>query len=395
MLSLVFGDSHVGRALPGRAGARGRRAAWQLGLLGALGSGVLGGAVIGGTLLGCGSNGGDAETVVLADTGNLTALTSRNLDIPTAVAVRGNVAWVAESQFDHYGPFGFDAPGAFRLVGIPLTAVEGSPPTAQTIDLPANFFPEGITASRGGRLYVGSIADGSIYTVGPNETTATPFLAKGTLKYPSVLGMTTNGDGTILWVCNTVTSPPRDTLSSAAIIGIDAQNRQIKATHELPQSAAGAFCNDIVISGNGTLWATESFGGRLFRIPAAQLLDDSAATAWLQASELSGPNGPEPGRFGANGLALMSGKLFVVNSSRGTLLSIDPTLAEPVSSDLQPVAISEDGMGVSLANPDGISTVSGSNTDLLVVESGFYVGDNGMLLDRGGKRLTRISLDTQ
>jgi len=183
-------------------------------------------------------------------------------------------------------------------------------------------------------------------------------------------------------------------LPSAAIVGIGAADRKIKATHELPASAAGAFCNDIVISANGTLWATESFGGRLFRIPEAQLLENSPATAWLQASELSGPNGPAAGAFGANGLALLSGKLFVANSSRGTLLSIDPTLPEPTSSDLHPVAISEAGMtGVSLANPDGITKVS--DTDILVVENGFYVDENNMIVDRGGKRLTRVSLDTQ
>jgi len=389
MLSLVFGDSHAGRATSGRAVVQGMRATWMFGVLG-----VLGGSALGGTLLGCGSDDNGAQTVVLADSGSLIALTSRNLDIPTTVAVREDVAWIAESQFDHYAPFGgVGNPGAFRLVGIPLTTVGGATPAAQTIDLPAAFFPEGIAASSVGRLYVGSIANGSIYTVNPGETTAIQFLAEKTLAKPSVVGMAVSGDLKTLWVCNTVTSPPAGTLPTAAIVGIDAANRQIKATHEMPPSAtAGAFCNDIVISANGTLWATESFGGRLFRIPEAQLLDNSPATAWLQAAELSGPNGPEAGQFGANGLALVSGKLFVVNSSRGTLLSIDPTLTEPTSSDLHPVAVSENGMPVSLANPDGITKVS--NTDLLVVENGFYVAD-GMVVDRGGKRLTRISLDTQ
>jgi len=346
--------------------------------------------VLGGNLCACGGD-GNGENVVLADSGSLIAVTNRNLDIPTTVAVRGDVAWVAESQFDHYLPFeGAGSPGAFRLVGVPLAGDA----QLQFITLPANFFPEGVTASPGGRLYVGSIADGSIYTVAPGATTAEQFLAPNTLSKPSVLGMAVNGDGTILWVCNTVTSPAAGALPSAAIVGIGAGDRQVKATHELPPSSVGSFCNDIVISDNGTLWATESFGGRLFRIPAADLLTNSAATAWLQASELSGPNGPEVGRFGANGLTLMSGKLFVVNSSRSSLLSIDPTLAEPTSADLHPVTLSESGVtgGVVLANPDGITKVS--NTELLVVESGFFV-ENHVVVDHGCKRLFRVSLDTQ
>jgi hypothetical protein len=386
MLSLVFGDSHAGRFTSQGKGAPRSRMARALGLLGC----VCTGSVFAGGALGCGGD-DDTETVVLADSGSLTALTSRTLDVPTTVAVRGDVAWVAESQFDHYAPFGgVGDPNPFRLIGIPLAG----DPTPQSISLPANFFPEGITASVGGRLYVGSVANGSIYTVAPGATTAEQFLPAGTLPKPSVVGMAINGDGTILWVCNTVTSPPMGTLPTAAIVGIGAADRQIKATHELPPSAAGAFCNDIVIADNGTLWATESFGGRLFRIPPAELLNNTPPTAWLQASELSGPNGPQAGQFGANGLALVSGKLFIVNSSRGTLLSIDPTLAQPGSSDLHPVTLSETGVtgGVVLANPDGITKAS--NTELLVVENGFFVV-NGMIVDRGGRRLVRVSLDTQ
>jgi DNA-binding beta-propeller fold protein YncE len=379
MLSLVFGDSPAARPRSRQLGAHWRQRAWVLG-------------VLGGSLCACGGDGNGDANVALADSGKLTALTNRNLDIPTTVAVRGDVAWVAESQFDHYAPFGgVGSPGAFRLVGVPLAG----DPQAQSIALPANFFPEGVTASPVGRLYVGSIADGSIYTVGPTETTATPFLPANTLDKPSVLGMAVNADGSILWVCNTVTAAPAGTLPSAAIVGIDAATRQIKAKHEMPPSAVGSFCNDIVISANGTLWATESFGGRLFRIPAADLLTNSAATAWLQAAELAGPlpDGPKVGVFGANGLALVSGKLFVVNSSRGTLLSIDPTLAEPVSGDLHPVALTEAGADIVLANPDGVTKVS--NTELLVVENGLFTDANGTIVDRGGKRLIRVSLDTQ
>ncbi len=375
MRSLGFEDSHAGvrTVQPG-------------GLRLTLALGLLAGA------LACGGDDG-AATVSLADSGSLAALTSSNLDIPTAVTVRDNVAWVAESQFDHYGPFsGTNDPAAFRLVGVPLTAGAA----VQQIALPEDFFPEGLTISGANRMYVGSIKDGSIYTVGPTDTTAQPFLASNTLPKPSVLGMAVSGDGKTLWVCNTVTSPPMGQLPTSAIVGIGAGDGQIKATHELPSSAAGAFCNDIVIAANGNLWATESFGGRIFRILESDLLSNSPATTWLQASELSGPEGPEAGKFGANGLALLSGKLFVVNSSRGQLLSIDPTLDAPASADLHVVELEESGVAgkVVLANPDGMTRLGDSQTDLLIVENGFFI-ENNVVVNHGGKRLTQVTLKAQ
>jgi hypothetical protein len=375
MRSLGFEDTHAGVCRVGPAWTRGRLA---------LALGLLAGA------LACGGDDDDGA-LTLADAGTLAPLTNDQLDIPTAVAVRDNVAWIAESQFDHYTPFGgTGAPGAFRVVGVPLAAGGG----VQIIDLPDQFFPEGIAVSLGNRLYIGSVANGSIYTVAPNSTTAQPFVAPKTLAKSSVLGMAVSNDGKTLWACNTDTAPPDGTLPSAAIVGIDAATGQVKSTHELPASAAGAFCNDIAIAANGNLWATESFGGRLFRIAAADLNSDAPATAWLQASELSGPNGPEVNKFGANGLALMGGKLFVVNSSRGWLLSIDPTLEAPVSGDLHVVELVQSGATdpVVLANPDGIRRLN--DTSLLIVENGFFV-ENQMVVNHGGKRLTQVTLKTQ
>jgi streptogramin lyase len=372
MRSFVFGDSPAPRAHSGAVAVPLRRVAWALGLLG--------------SVLACGSDDEGAETTALADSGNLAPLTSNTLDIPTTVAVRDGVAWVAESQFDHYAPFGGTGDATpFRLIGVPLA---GGATAAQTIPLPENFFPEGVAASAGGRLYVGSVADGSIYTVAPNALVAEVFVAKGVLSKPSVLGMTVSNVGDILWVCNTVTSPAAGQLPSADIVGIGAQDRTIKAVHPLPSSSAGAFCNDLVMAPNGNLWASESFGGRLFRINAAELLGNGPATEWMQSSALTGPNGPAVNSFGVNGLTLVSGKLFFVNSSGGSLLSIDPTLAQPSTSDVSVVALTENNVTgpVVLGNPDGITRLS--DTELLLVESGFC---NPAC---GGKRLTRVAFDT-
>ena len=372
MSSPVFGESRPASAV--------RRVSRALGLLGKL---LASSALVAGGL-GCGGDDDDGGgTAVLADSGTFSAVTN-TLSIPTTVAVRDNTAWVAESQFDHYEPFipanlpRPEPPGPFRVVGVPLEA--GG--MVRQIALPDNFFPEGITISLGQRMYVGSVANGSIYTVAPGAEEAVEFVAPNTLAKPAVLGMAVSADNGLLWVCN------NDLAANPVvsdIVGIGAGDRQVKATHALPPSAVGAFCNDIVIGDNGTLWATESFGGRIFRIPPGELPNNTDANVWLQASELAGPQGPAAQAFGVNGIAFVAGKLFLVNSSRGQLLSIDPTLEQPSSGDLRVVALNEGGTpGKLLINPDGITRVS--DTELLVVENGF--------LQEGGKRLARVILDT-
>jgi hypothetical protein len=328
--------------------------------------------------VGCGSDAktGGSGTVALADSGSLVGLTAPGaIDIPATVAVREGIAWVTETQFDHYTPFGGDGmPAAFRIVGLPLAGGE-----AQTIPLPDQYFPEGITVTAADRMFVGSVATGAIYTVAPNQEVAEPFVLAKTLPQSGVLGMTPSSDGGLLWVCNTDTAN-----AHADIVGIGVGDGLTKATHHMPDSAVGSFCNDLAIGADGSLWATESFGGRLFRIPSGQLVSNSDAIEWLQADELAGPDGPTVGVFGVNGLALVSGKLLLVNSSLGTLLSIDPTLASPSASDLHTIALTEAGGNVVLANPDGMTRLN--DTQVLIVE-------NGLGLDNG-KRVVRVNLDT-
>jgi hypothetical protein len=325
------------------------------------------------------SDGDDADTVALADSGSITSLIEGELGIPTTVAVRDGVAWVAESQFDNYIPFAGDAagtPGPFRLIGIPLAST-----TPQQIALPDNFFPEGVT-SKGGYLFVGSVADGSILQVAPNTTTTQPFLPADALD-ASVIGLTVSNDGLMLWACNTDPAA-----ATGAVVGITLADFQVQVRHELPPAgAAGAFCNDLLMSPDGALWITESFGGRLFRIEQDDLMIANSADIWLQAPKLAGLNGPEAGVFGVNGLTLTAGRLFVVNSASGGLFSIDPGLETPTDDDLLRVRLTEGvgGPAIALAGADGITAIS--DTRLLIVENGFGV--------QGGKRLVQADLGTR
>ncbi|HTV20957.1 MAG TPA: hypothetical protein VMG12_19865 [Polyangiaceae bacterium] len=334
-------------------------------------------ALVGAVACSSDDDGDGGGTVALADSGVLAELTSGDIGIPTTVAVADGVAWIVESQFDRYEPFGgVGAPADFRLIGVQLSGN-----TYSEISLPDNFFPEGIAATRGGRLFVGSVRTGAIYTVAPGAQEAEEFTSA---LRPSTVGMTVGNDNQTLWLCNTdlTATPP-----TAAVTGLDITNRSTFGTHVLPpsDSGAGSFCNDLVMSPDGSLWITESFGGRIFRIPADNLGVNNSAEVWLQADNLTPPG---PNTFGANGITLLGGKLYTVVTDRSALFSIDPALENPTGSDLKLVSLTDrDGDRVTLVRPDGITAIPGSPTDMLIVE-------NGLNAD-GGKRVVRARLDRQ
>lgn len=329
-------------------------------------------AVLAAMAVACGDD--DGGTVTLAGSASLEPLTNNGLQIPTTVAVREGVAWVVESQFDQYPPFngGVGTPGPFRIVGIPL---DGGP--LQEIALPPNTFPEGIAASRGGNLFVGSVQRGEVYAILSGTDEAVLFLPPGSLEN-SAIGLTVSTDSTMLWVCDSNPTPEADALPTGAVVGIGLGDGELKARHELPASAAGAFCNDLVMSPDGALWITESFGGRIFRIPADDLLDDDSAEVWLQDAELAGVEGSP---FGVNGITLIGGRILVVNSTFGTLMSIDASLESPDGDDIDFIALTEGDDGVALANPDGITALD--DREILIVENGLGLPANE------GKRLVR------
>ncbi|MFJ9829316.1 SMP-30/gluconolactonase/LRE family protein [Streptomyces sp. NPDC101160] len=88
------------------------------------------------------------------------------------------------------------------------------------------------------------------------------------------------------------------------------------APEQIAQLPANSLPNGIAVDEEcGTLYAADSVLGRVWSIS----LDDPKPRVWASGTELlpSAPNG-----FGANGLKLHNGAVWVSNSDRGTLLRI-------------------------------------------------------------------------
>jgi hypothetical protein len=293
------------------------------------------------------------------------ALRARSIDAarllrPTTGAIRDGRAWVAIGQLTSL--FGDRKPVLpFRVLSMPLAGG----PIADSVELPGDYYPEGVTTSRDGTLYVGSIALGVVSKVAPDSTKAEPVVTKaGTRR--GVIGLTVDETRGLLWFCDSDPTLP-DAEKAGELVGVKLADASEVARHELPKTSATApFCNDVIVSPDGALWITDSAVGRLLRVAPEHALDGTPAETWLAAGPL-GP--PESGGHGVNGLEWLDGTLVVSNVGRGTLTALDPASTE-ADRGARPIALTKDGQPETLCSPDGLARLPGSNDEIVVVENG-------------------------
>jgi len=347
------------------------------GLGGSAGLGGGAGSVDAGTA-GNGGSGTDAGGSGL--TGTVTQLSAdAALLFPTTAAYRGDDVFVVNGQLNALA----GTPALpFTVVSVPLAGGAIN----NTINLPGNnFFPEGIAAAADGTLYVGSTQQGIIVRVPPTTTTpdATPFVAAGVAQR-GVIGLEVDAGHNLLWFCDSNPAGP----GGAALVGVDIANGTEAVRHNIPNPTspiadagadagdagadagdAGAttgptaFCNDVVVQSNGNVFFSDS-SGRLYRIPSASVRTPNSAQVWLQGPSVAAP---APGGFGINGLAFVGDQLIIGNTDR--LSAVDPD-SNNAAATVRSISLAENGTPITLCGPDGLETVPGSSTDLIVVENG-------------------------
>lgn len=200
-------------------------------------------------------------------------------------------------------------------------------------------FPESVTSSRDGTIYVGSVK-GNVYRALPQSSTATPWIryseANGIL---TILGVLADESSNTLWLCSVPNFfGPERSEGISALMAFDLSSAEQKGVYVFPPPAS--VCNDITIAADGTAYVSDTSNGRIFTlVPGADQLSLF---------------GEDESLIGIDGLAFSGDGILYVNNVR--------------SNQLIRVAITDVGMGeltqlnvsIELGGPDGFRLIEGN-----------------------------------
>jgi len=212
------------------------------------------------------------------------------------------------------------------------------------------IFPESLTSTRDGTLYIGSLGQDSVYRAMPKSSKADTWIRARSNGLQTVLGVFADEAAGTLWVCASATGG-RDgapLVGETALKAFALSNGAFKASYAFP---GNGLCNDIAVAKDGTVFVTDTTGARVLRLEkGAGALDVWAADAALLGT--------------ADGIALLAdGSMYVNSVGQGTLLRI------PVKADGSAGRIAKLETSQPLTRPDGMRSVGGK-TMLLVEGAG-------------------------
>jgi sugar lactone lactonase YvrE len=212
------------------------------------------------------------------------------------------------------------------------------------------IFPESITSTKDGTLYFGSIGHDSVYRAAPASSAAERWIQPKANGLQTVLGVLADEAAGVLWVCSSAMGG-RDGAPAAgetALKAFNLKDASFKASYPFPGSGV---CNDAAVANDGTLYATDTAGGRVLRLKKGA----AAFDVWSSDQALLAA---------ADGIALLAdGSIYVNSVGQGTLLRI------PVKADGSSGAIAKLETSKPLQSPDGMRSV-GAKTILLVEGAG-------------------------
>lgn len=214
---------------------------------------------------------------------------------------------------------------------------------AGPVDIPINgsrVHPESITSDAAGNIYVGSTG-GTIYRAVAGGTSAEPWIAPSAANgLTSLFGVLADDRRGLLWVCNNPPfgGPPQPGAKSS-LKAFDLTTGALEASYDLPGDGPFA-CNDIAVGPNGTTFATETAGGRIFALAP----EGKELTLFAK----------DPALVGIDGIAFAEdGTMYINNVRQHTVQRVDRngydyaglttlTLSQPIN------------------GPDGLRPVSGN-----------------------------------
>jgi len=205
------------------------------------------------------------------------------------------------------------------LIAAPTWA---SPPS---IALPGDqAYPESITATRNGTMYVGSAAAGGVFRIRPHAPQAEIWIPPGAFGTRSILGVLADERSNTLWACSDDLSafgiPGPNAIAGSALKGFDLKSGEGMVSAVLPGDHT--LCNDIAIGPDGSAYVTNTVAPQILRLPPK----GKQLEIWLSDPALQ----PPPGGAGLDGIAFGSdGNLYVDTYSPGDLFRIELKKGRP------------------------------------------------------------------
>jgi sugar lactone lactonase YvrE len=231
------------------------------------------------------------------------------------------------------------------LAGVLVAPCLGFAQQPQIIIDDKRSFPESLTSTADGTIILGSLDHGTIYRAPKGSTKATPWIAAGPNGLERVLGVFAHDASNTLWVCtNTTDAQGKD----ATLKAFDLAGGTPKGSYPFPD---GGLCNDIDVSRDGTVLATDTRGGRILSLkPGATALAVWAADAkWV----------------GIDGIAVLTDRSVLVNNVRENQLMRVAVNADGTAGTATMLELSQP-----ISGPDGMRAMRDGRTIMVENRSG-------------------------
>jgi sugar lactone lactonase YvrE len=124
-----------------------------------------------------------------------------------------------------------------------------------------NVFPENLSHTSDGTIFIGGQVSAAIYKVVPGGTVAETWLAKGAHGMFDIFGILVEEKTNTLWVCST--DRRTKTRDETALVALDLKTGDLKGKYPFP---GGGTCNDMAVARNGAVYATDTLHGRVYRL---------------------------------------------------------------------------------------------------------------------------------
>lgn len=237
-----------------------------------------------------------------------------------------------------------------------LVSIAAMAETPASIALPGDTaYPENITGTANGVLYVSNLSGGGILRIAPKKQPEV-WIKPGDYGSGSTLGILADEARNLLWVCSNdmsmlgIASPGKEKGSALKAFDIKTGKGVVSA----PFPATPSICNDIAIDSAGDVYVTNTMAPEVLKLSA----DRKSLTLWKTDPKLA-PNGGG----GLDGIAFgRDGHLYVNKIGSGELLRID--VKAGVAGAVTPLQPSRP-----LTMPDGLR-LARDGSSFLMIEGG-------------------------